>query len=211
MPRSLAEVQTPGRKLRSELKRGAILDAAEALFVAQGYASTSVDAIAARAGVSKRTLYDHFGDKATIYARTVERLSDTLLTTISDAIREEIPPGRDVREALVGFARRVVTETVPSSEYAVFQRLTARQAQPPALPSSVRNRPERLLEKRFAELTRDGLFQATDASLAVRHFTALTIGIAIDALEDGEFEVAGDAGTDKIIDDGVDAFLRAYA
>ena len=56
-------VQTPGRRQRSESKQTAILDAAERLFVADGYELTSVDAIAAAAGVSKRTVYDHFGDK----------------------------------------------------------------------------------------------------------------------------------------------------
>ncbi|MGH8879569.1 MAG: TetR/AcrR family transcriptional regulator, partial [Stackebrandtia sp.] len=46
--------QTPGRRRQAETKRTAILNAAEELFVASGYELTSVDAIAARAGVSKR-------------------------------------------------------------------------------------------------------------------------------------------------------------
>ena len=62
-----ATAQTPGRRLRAEAKRAAILDAAEALFVSDGYELTSVDAISARAGVSKRTVYDHFGDKLTLF------------------------------------------------------------------------------------------------------------------------------------------------
>ena len=43
-------------------KRAAIMTAAWDLFVADGFERTSVDAVAARAAVSKRTGYDSFGD-----------------------------------------------------------------------------------------------------------------------------------------------------
>ena len=47
----------------STQKRSAILTAARDLFLADGFDRSSVDAVAARAGVSKRTVYDYFGDK----------------------------------------------------------------------------------------------------------------------------------------------------
>ncbi|MBF1801928.1 TetR/AcrR family transcriptional regulator [Alloalcanivorax profundimaris] len=53
-------------------KRQAILDAAKALFLAQGFSGTSMDAVAAEAGVSKLTVYSHFSDKATLFAAAVE-------------------------------------------------------------------------------------------------------------------------------------------
>ena len=92
VPRVIAEAQTPGRRRRSEGKKTAILDAAEALFIAEGYERASVDAIAARAQVSKRTVYDHFGDKETIFLRVLERVNDTLVSTIRTAIDEELSP-----------------------------------------------------------------------------------------------------------------------
>jgi AcrR family transcriptional regulator len=73
-------------------KRDAILKAADTLFSRQGYALTGVDALAAAAGVTKRTLYKQFGSKEALFAdwlrvrdvqtrtallQTIERLSNT--------------------------------------------------------------------------------------------------------------------------------------
>jgi AcrR family transcriptional regulator len=48
-------------------KRDAILKAADSLFSRDGYGLTGVDALAAAAGVTKRTLYKHFGSKAAMF------------------------------------------------------------------------------------------------------------------------------------------------
>jgi len=52
-------------------KRLAILESAKQLFVEQGYAGTSMDAIARSAGVSKLTLYSHFGHKEDLFQQCV--------------------------------------------------------------------------------------------------------------------------------------------
>lgn len=52
-------------------KRLAILVSAKQLFVEQGYAGTSMDAIAKDAGVSKLTLYSHFGSKEDLFQQCV--------------------------------------------------------------------------------------------------------------------------------------------
>ncbi|MEV4073273.1 TetR/AcrR family transcriptional regulator [Nonomuraea fuscirosea] len=208
MSRAIAAVQTPGRRRRSEGKKAAILDAAEALFIAEGYERASVDTIAARAQVSKRTVYDHFGDKATIFLKALERVNDALTDAVQAAIEEELTPGRDLREALTAFGRRVVTQTVPSSDYVTFRRLTSQHWAVPRLAEAVRDRPERMLEERFAALAAGGELTAADPRLAARHFTALTIGLALETLEAG-----GDVSEPEIVTviaDGVDAFLRAY-
>jgi len=53
--------------------RGAILDAADALFYRDGIRSTSIDAVADEAGVTKRTLYHHFESKDDLVAAYLER------------------------------------------------------------------------------------------------------------------------------------------
>jgi hypothetical protein len=57
------ETVEPPPITRSARKRAAILDAATHVFLEKGYLGTSVDEIAAVASVSKRTVYQHFGDK----------------------------------------------------------------------------------------------------------------------------------------------------
>jgi TetR/AcrR family transcriptional repressor of mexJK operon len=208
VPRVIAEVQTPGRRRRSEGKKAAILDAAEALFITEGYERTSVDAIAAHAQVSKRTVYDHFGDKETIFLRVLERANDALVSRVRTAIDEELSPGRDPREALTAFGHRIVDRTFASSDYLAFRRLESQQRSV-RLPETARDRPERMLEERFAELAAEGAIRAPDPALAARHFTALTISLALDAVTGRRFGSPPPA-LDAIIADGVDAFLRAY-
>ena len=53
-------------------KRRAILDAARRVFFSNGFAQTSVDTIAAQAGVSKQTIYNHFGDKRALFVAVAE-------------------------------------------------------------------------------------------------------------------------------------------
>lgn len=52
---------------RSEQKRAAVVAAAQAEFQEKGFALASMDAIAARAAVSKRTVYNHFASKEALF------------------------------------------------------------------------------------------------------------------------------------------------
>jgi TetR/AcrR family transcriptional regulator of autoinduction and epiphytic fitness len=65
---------------QSPLKRAAILAAALEEFEARGYRETSMDRIAARAGVSKRTVYNHFVSKEQLFeaiaAELIERVQE---------------------------------------------------------------------------------------------------------------------------------------
>ena len=74
----LTKPHGPGRPKDME-KRAAILDAAKALFIRNAFAGTSMDAIAAEAGVSKLTVYSHFGDKDNLFREVIRaRIQDLL-------------------------------------------------------------------------------------------------------------------------------------
>ncbi len=60
------EYRSPLRKANARATRAAIIAAATRLFVEQGYAATSVDAIADAAGVSRATVFATFGGKAAL-------------------------------------------------------------------------------------------------------------------------------------------------
>jgi TetR/AcrR family transcriptional regulator, mexJK operon transcriptional repressor len=200
--------QTPGRQRRAESKRAAILDAAEELFVSSGYELTSVDAIAARATVSKRTVYDHFGDKESLFRSVLARADDALVATVRAAIEQELTGGRDLRDALLAFARRLTTETIPSSTYTAFRRLNGRTSPGPRLAAS--GEAELMLEERFAQLAAEGRLEVRDPRRAVQHFVALTMRLALDAIEQDPAGTVNRPELQEIITDGVDTFLRAY-
>jgi AcrR family transcriptional regulator len=58
--------------------RERILEVATELFLAQGYGSTTIEAVAAQAGISKRTLYHRFDDKAALFAAVVRAIIDKI-------------------------------------------------------------------------------------------------------------------------------------
>jgi AcrR family transcriptional regulator len=60
------------REHRAEEKRETILMAAQELFMQNGYATTSMDAIADHAGVSKQTIYAHFQNKENLFLGMME-------------------------------------------------------------------------------------------------------------------------------------------
>lgn len=69
-------------------KRRAILEAAAALFMAEGLAAVSMDAVARAAGVSKATLYAHFSGKDALFTEIVQgncrRLQDSADAALVD-------------------------------------------------------------------------------------------------------------------------------
>ena len=61
----------------TDRKRQAIVDAAVAEFRSNGFDATSMDKIAATAGVSKRTVYNHFPSKDDLFAHILQQLWDS--------------------------------------------------------------------------------------------------------------------------------------
>ena len=62
------------KRLPDQAKRKAILAAATKLFLDNGYSNTSMDAVAARAGVTKQTVYSHFIDKNALFTTMLAEL-----------------------------------------------------------------------------------------------------------------------------------------
>ena len=91
--------QGPGRPKDME-KRAAILEAAKGLFVRNAFAGTSMDAVAAEAGVSKLTVYSHFGDKDNLFREVVRaRLQDLLPENTYD-----LDPHAEIGQTLLNIA-----------------------------------------------------------------------------------------------------------
>lgn len=83
-------------------KRDAILDAAWQVFLRHGYGAATMDEVAAKAGVSKRTVYDHFGSKVRLFGALVRRRRDEMLQGVAAEELDE----RDPQAALTRFAAR---------------------------------------------------------------------------------------------------------
>ena len=85
IPASARARRSRVRMTRSE-RREQLIDVARALFAERGLEGTSVEEIAAHAGVSKPVIYEHFGGKEGLYAVVVDREVRTLHESIRAAI-----------------------------------------------------------------------------------------------------------------------------
>ncbi|GAB3359553.1 TetR/AcrR family transcriptional regulator [Lysobacter tyrosinilyticus] len=86
----------------TDRKRAAILDAAVAEFRQSGYEATSMDRIAASAGVSKRTVYNHFPSKEALFAQILQQLWDRSVDGLDLAYRGDRP----LREQLLELVKQ---------------------------------------------------------------------------------------------------------
>lgn len=78
---------------RSRAKGDLILDAAAELFLEIGYEAASLEAIASRAGVSKVTVYKHFGTKRELHRAAMTRWLSSLRCEINLSRTAQIPTG----------------------------------------------------------------------------------------------------------------------
>ncbi|WP_432012171.1 TetR/AcrR family transcriptional regulator [Streptomyces cucumeris] len=197
----------------STLKRAAILSAARELFLADGFDRTSVDAVAARAEVSKRTVYDYFGDKQTLLRAVVDAIGQSLITTIRRTLDDTLTDpteAADLEDALTAFSMRIATDMLGSAEYTTLQRLV--RAESGNLPhpgyNSMADAPDEAIAERLAAFAAAGLLDVPDPRLAADQFIALTFGVALDRL--GSANAAEDSRVRPLIVEGVRTFLRAY-
>ncbi|HEY0637276.1 MAG TPA: TetR/AcrR family transcriptional regulator [Pseudonocardiaceae bacterium] len=75
-----------GVRLPRDARRAVLLDAAQDVFVANGYHSAAMDEIADRAGVSKPVLYQHFPGKLDLYLALVTTHVDVLVAGVVESI-----------------------------------------------------------------------------------------------------------------------------
>nr|WP_308294783.1 TetR/AcrR family transcriptional regulator [Streptomyces sp. JJ66] len=74
------------RRMTGKQRREQLLDIGRTLFADRGFEGTSVEEIAAKAGVSKPVVYEHFGGKEGLYAVVVDREMRRLLDMVTSAL-----------------------------------------------------------------------------------------------------------------------------
>jgi AcrR family transcriptional regulator len=196
----------------SPAKRAAIVRAALEVFLREGYARTSVDAIAAAAGVSKRTIYDYYGDKRQLFLSTLEETKQAQAAAFQDLLDRTLGQVDDIETALVRFGREFATEMARSAERAAVMRLTiAEAAHFPALleRTSTNTAVQRALADRLAELGGQGLLDVPDPMEAAEFLGLLVTGRVNNRSWYGAMKL-DDPEITRLVAGGVRIFLRAF-
>lgn len=90
------------------LTRQAVLDSARDLFVAKGFADTSIDDIAQGSRVSKGAVYHHFADKQELFAELFRTSQTAVLVSVAKAASVPATPWERARLAVGAFLRAYV-------------------------------------------------------------------------------------------------------
>ncbi|MFI6740473.1 TetR/AcrR family transcriptional regulator [Nonomuraea sp. NPDC050451] len=169
---------------RSPVKRRAILDAAIKVFTDQGYARTSVDAIAAVAGVGKQTVYGHFGDKEQLFLAAVQEARSAVSTTPVAGDTEGMPGmsgivfSGDPREDLTALGGQIL-DIALSPRVSALHRLTiAEVAHHPELQRTWRESSasaDHAVVDYLRDCDADGRLRIPDPAKAARQFSHLVI------------------------------------
>jgi TetR/AcrR family transcriptional repressor of mexJK operon len=110
-------------------KRSAIIAAATKLFTQSGYGAVSMDAIAAEAGVSKRTVYSHFPGKDVLFAAVMMRHC----AAVSGENVWTLDPDIEPRQMLTDRGRRFLRLITSPEAVALFRTVTAEAERFPEL------------------------------------------------------------------------------
>ncbi|WP_313239452.1 TetR/AcrR family transcriptional regulator [Stutzerimonas kunmingensis] len=199
----------PGRP-KDPAKREAILAAAQVLFLGNGYEGSSMEAIAAEAGVSKLTLYSHFKDKEALFSAAVKTTCETRLPRRLFQVEEDC----DIEELLLAIGG-AFNELVNSPESIGLHRvMVAMATQNPALVKMFFDAgPQQLLcdlQQLFSRADALGLLEIDDPLRAAEHFCSLIKGAQHFRLLVGYAEAPTDEEGNLHVRDAVSVFLRAY-
>lgn len=203
---------------RSAEKRRAIMGAATALFLRDGYRSTSMDQVAADAAVSKQTVYKHFDDKEQLFRSIVLDVttnSQRIIAELTSASgRLEVTTREDLQTVLTDLACRYI-DGVLRPEVLSLRRLIVAEAD--RFPDLARTYYETALARAIdvvADLLgvyeQQGLLTLDDSRLSAAHFAYLVLGLPQDRAQFLPTERLSPAERDRLASAAVRVFLAAY-
>lgn len=194
-------------------KRRAIISGALTLFSRDGYTRASLDAIAAEAGVSNRTIYNHFSDKADLFRAVIQDSTQRVADTMTDLIDRHLSKIADLESDLtdlgLAFLSLLTSDLAP--HFALVRQIDAETEHIP--PAALKfwqdagpGRVKRHLAGRLREIADRGQLAIDDPARAAGHLMLL---VSAENLDD-RAALHDDAGVTAMVAAGVRAFLHGY-
>jgi TetR/AcrR family transcriptional regulator of autoinduction and epiphytic fitness len=166
------DAQKPTQSRLTDRKRNAIVDAAIREFEKTGFDHTRMDRIAEVAGVSKRTVYNHFASKEKLFDEIIRRMQDQAESL--ELI--EYSPRKSLKSQLTAFGR-AYTDAIMSDEFTRMVRVAlSRFIQSPQMGATALEAHDKLnavLIELLEAAKADKRIKFTDAEVVANQFTAL--------------------------------------
>ncbi|WP_028300681.1 TetR/AcrR family transcriptional regulator [Oceanospirillum beijerinckii] len=195
---------------KSEEKRLQILSAAKDLFCAQGFTAISMDMIAKEAGVSKQTVYSHFGNKDELFTAAIEQKCVSLKFS-EIQLREDI----SAREVITLISRSF-SQMILSEDAMQVHRASVSEAytNPTVARLFYATGPMQVIEqvaKILRSLDESGKLKVEEPRMASVQLLKMLQG---EARMEAEYNIEArqsEAEINAYIQNCIDMFLRAYA
>lgn len=154
-------------------KRASILDAAEAVFLEDGFSGASMAAIAARSGCSKGTLYNYFASKDELFLACVARAC----ADFQNAMASLTSSRAEVQQVLTELGRRYLAFVTSEDMVRRFRMIFAEAERTPELARNFYTNGQALGVGRLADYMQramdEGLLRSANAERAAHHFFGL--------------------------------------
>ena len=207
---------------RSQEKHLAIIEAAKQLFLETGFGPTSMDAVADRAGVSKRTVYSHFESKEALFDSIMSQMCSVLGAAIQEQIdvmmaKAETATGPDPEMAkmLQVLGYRFLTLITDPTDVALFRIIIGEASRFPQLGREFFEKgPKKLTEQLSVYFVRQhalGTLVIDDPCQAAWHFLAMVKDPIHLKLLIGLQSTPSQKELKEIAEKGVDRFLKIYS
>jgi TetR/AcrR family transcriptional regulator, mexJK operon transcriptional repressor len=203
--------ETSSRAIR---KREAILEAAKQIFFDNGYVGTSMDKVAAKAAVSKQTVYKHFGSKDELFRAVVSNIVRAREAGITAAM---LTTGDgSFEEGLCSFARFFLKGVMQVDVLRLRRLVIGESARFPELGATFYELgPERGVQQlatALSELSVEYGMELHDPVIAAEQLFGLILSIPLErAMLLGDDHGLSESALEHYADDGVRTFLRANA
>ena len=155
-----------------------ILDAATDLFLTHGFGATSIEAVAQRVRISKRTFYHRFEDKPALFAAVVHRIIERLRP------RADIPliEGADLQTKLERLAALILRAALSPQAIALHRLIVAESARFPKLATVVSREGAteeaiKLIAGLLEREVKAGRLKLDDPVFAAQQFLQMVIGL----------------------------------
>lgn len=203
--------RSPAMQRGNYAKRCAIIEAAIAVFVRDGFTGASIDAIAEEAKVSRQTIYNQLGDKEKVFAAVVESITERSTALMLSTLATFPDKPADIAAELIEFAIRLTRNCLCDAHARALRRLIENEgSRYPELfvtwkdYGPGKNWPA--ISARFAAMAKAGEIELDDPDLAARQFMAL---ISADLPNEPGY-MPDEAQLRLAASNAVRTFLRAY-
>ncbi len=187
-----------------------ILHAALAVFLEVGFERANLEKVAARAGVTKPTIYSHFGSKVGLLKAVAQQQAQQVIAQFSPCLKST----GNVRRDLTGFAKSFLAnmlgpDAMRVHRFAIVEAMTHPELVAPLL-SAGPQKLDQVLQDYLEAETKSKRLRCVNPLLAAKQLIGLLIGMDFLTVVVSQ-DVPSEAEIKKRIASAIDVFLNTYA